>query len=571
MILNKGKKPILLIWSILLLFLGFPQSTFASGELTVTTNTLNVRSGPGLEHDVVGQVSKSEVYQVLEEKKDWYKISFDNNKTGWVASWLVEYKKSTGKAKLVEAKSNNVNVRSGPGTSFQVISQINPEQNFPIVSQEGDWIQILMNQQKKGWVANWVVNISSGERSKATSIHEKVKVQADILNVRKQPDTSSSVIGKLSKGEEIEVIAVQNGWYNIRFGQDTGWVAGDYVTPSTGTTTQKKATNTKNRQVQVISKTLNVRSSSSLDAKVIDQLSEGDQGTVLVEQGDWLHISYGDKKGWVANWLVTDISSSLKNKPKIRILNQGTNIRSGAGTNHKVIYRAADGEQFEVVSTQGDWFEILLKDGTKGYVAGWIVSTEGIPSVERNTLLSYLKGKRVVIDPGHGGKDSGAIGSHFDTLEKILNLEVSNLLKTKFEAAGAKVSLTRTTDRFISLQNRVSHSSSEKADVFLSIHHNTHENSKINGTITYFYSNGDDRQLANTIQKELVKSNGLKDLKARQGNFYVLRENPQLAVLIELGFLTNYNDELTVKTSKFQENSSNGILHGVAKYFKEKR
>ncbi|WP_025028389.1 SH3 domain-containing protein [Caldalkalibacillus mannanilyticus] len=505
MILTFRKHPLFLVCCFLLLLLGGSQSVYASGELTVKSNVLNVRSGPGLEHKIIGQISQSEVYRVEEEKQDWYKISLDKNQSGWVASWLVDYKKSSGTTKLVEATSNQINVRSGPGTDFKVVTQIKPKQTFPLLKQEGDWIQIQLNGNEKGWVAGWLVTTSEGERSSATQVREKVKVQASVLNVRSKPDTSSSILGKLEQGTEIEVIEAQKGWYKIKFNQEFGWIAGEFVTPA------------------------------------------NESSPAVAKQ-----------------------QSPLKNQPKVTILNQGTNIRKGPGTNHEVVSRANQGDTFDVVSTSGEWFEIQLQDGSKGFVAGWIVSTEGISSVDKHTLLSYLKGKKIVIDAGHGGKDSGATGSHFDTLEKIVNLEVSNLLKSKFEAAEASVTMTRSTDRFISLQQRVTVSTSEKADVFLSIHHNTNENSKVNGTITYFYSNGQDRVLANTIQKELVKNNGLQDLKARQGNFYVLRENPQLAVLIELGFLTNYNDELTIRTTKFQENSATGILHGVAKYFKDK-
>jgi N-acetylmuramoyl-L-alanine amidase len=549
-----------------------PISAQAIGELTVNPTTLNVRAGAGLEHKVIGQISQGEAYQILKEKNNWYQIKLKNNENGWVASWLVEFSSASGSTRLVEAKVNGLNVRSGPSTSFQTITQIHSEQTFPFIKAEGDWVQIKLNKDEKGWVASWLVTIEKGQQEQATKVHEKATVQATVLNVRSGPDTSFNTIGKLYKGEGIDILEVKDGWYKIGLKQNFGWVAGDYIDQSVAdeSKTIDETSKGKKKQVQVATSTLNVRSSSALDSDVMDQLSKGALVDVIGEDGDWLEISHNGKKGWIAKWLVTDVTLQVTNQPKVTILNDGTNLRNGPATSFGIVTRANQGDSFNVVATEGDWFQVLLEDGSKAYIAGWIVSTEGLPSVERQGLTKYLKGRKIVIDSGHGGKDSGASGSHFNTLEKIVNLEVSNLLKSKFEAAGAQVVMTRTSNRFLTLQQRVDVSILEKADVFLSIHHNTNDNPKINGTITYFFSNGEDRKLANVVQQELVKSNGLKDLKARKGNFFVLRENPQLSILIELGFLTNYNDELTIRTNKFKENSSTGILHGVAKYFKDK-
>jgi N-acetylmuramoyl-L-alanine amidase len=567
------KQPLFLILAalfVVFVLFGSSPAVYAMGEITVEANILNVRSGPGLDYKVVGQISKSETYQVLEEKNSWYKVRLNNDQDGWVASWLVQIEKETGSIKQVESTVNPLNVRSGPGTSFQVITQVRPEQTFPFVKEEGDWIQIELNDKEKGWVAKWLITFKEADVKEVSQVRKTATVQVPILNVRSGPDTSNSVIGKLTSGEKIEIIEIKKGWYKISFNQGEGWVASDFVN-QTGSSTKVPTSGSPNQQkVKVSATILNVRSSSSLNADVIDKLSQGEVIDVIRQDGEWLEVSYQGKQGWIANWLVEEVNHSLINQPKITILNEGTNTRSGPGLDFGVVSRVNQGDTFDVIGTEGEWFQIALDDGKTAYVAGWIVSAEGVPNVERQTINTYLKGKKIVIDPGHGGKDNGATGSHFKTIEKVVNLQLSSLLKAKFEAAGSTVAMTRTSDRFVSLQNRVDISINEKSDIFLSIHHNTHHNTNINGTITYFYTDKEDRKLANIIQGELIKNNGLNDLKARKGNFFVLRENPRLGVLIELGFLTNYNDELTIRQNKFQENSANGILHGVAKYFKDK-
>jgi N-acetylmuramoyl-L-alanine amidase len=567
------KHPLFLILAaffVVFALFGSSQAIYAMGEITVEANILNVRSGPGLDYKVIGQISNSETYRVLEEKNSWYKIRINSDQDGWVASWLVQIEKTTGSIKQVESTVNPLNVRSGPGTSFQVITQVRPEQTFPFVKEEGDWIQIELNDQEKGWVAKWLIKIKEADVKEVSQVRETATVQVPILNVRSGPNTSYSVIGKLTSGEKIEIIEVKQGWYKISFNLGDGWVASDYVDEKGTASEAPTSESPDKKKVKVSATILNVRSSSSLDADVIDKLSQGDVIEVIRQDGEWFEISYQGKQGWVANWLVEEVNHSLISQPTITILNAGTNLRSGPGLDFGVVSRVDQGDTFAVIGTEGEWFQIVLDDGKTAFVAGWIVSAEGVPNVERQTIQTYLKGKKIVIDPGHGGKDNGATGSHFKTIEKVVNLQLSSLLKAKFEAAGSTVAMTRTSDRFVSLQNRVDLSINEKSDIFLSIHHNTHHNTKINGTITYFYTDKEDRKLANLIQGELIKNNGLNDLKARKGNFFVLRENPRLGVLIELGFLTNYNDELTIRQNKFQENSANGILHGVAKYFKDK-
>lgn len=129
--------------------------------------------------------------------------------------------------------------------------------------------------------------------------------------------------------------------------------------------------------------------------------------------------------------------------------------------------------------------------------------------------------------------------------------------------------LTRRDDRYLTLQSRVDQAIVHQADAFISVHHNSHENHMINGVITFFYTNGNDRALAHYIQQEVVKQTGRQDLKARRGNYYVLRQNPQLAILCELGFLSNYGEEMVIRSNDFQEKAAEGIFRGIIKYFQQ--
>jgi len=506
--INKKKIILMVIWLFLLIITNTQMVVEANSTATVKVDILNIRSGPGIEYEVKSKAKRGDKFAILEEKESWVKLKLTDSE-GWVASWLIEKNQasenssSTKQSKTIESKVSNLNVRSGPSTTFAIVDKIQPDTYYSILDVEGDWIKIQLSQNKSGWVANWLIKETIETPSVETTERDKVIIEATILNVRSTPSTSSSIIDKLKKGDVVEVLDIKDGWYQINKQNNKGWIASQYAS-SASNSTQEKSPNNSNEV--------------------------------------------------------------MANTPTVTILNPGTNLREGPSTSYKVVARADEGEQFPIIDTTGDWYQIKLANGNKAYIAGWIVSVKGIDSNISHGLSNVLNGKTIVLDAGHGGNDQGATGTHFRSVEKDLNLSIANLLKKKLEAAGANVVMTRSTDIKIPLQGRVDIAIYKSADAFISIHHNTNSNTSISGTITYYYTNTD-KKLASIIQKELIKKNQLKDLKARYGNYFVLRENPKLAILVELAFISNYSDELKARSKQFQESSAEGLFEGIIKYF----
>lgn len=471
-----------------------PQSTaYAHPQTVINTDVLNVRGGPGLNYSVISKVTRGETFSVIQEQEDWIEIRLSDNESGWVAREYTELNQEEP-IPLVRSRIDGLNVRSGPSTTFPVVQTMTLQDAYPLVETEGDWLEIRLAENVTGWVATWLTTTTQESKSYATRSVTQVTIATPILNVRSGPGVDNQQIGQLQNGDIVTVLEVKDNWYKIEYNGSVGWVASEYATRVNST----------------------------------DEI------------------------------------------PKVQIIEPETNLRSGPGTNHGIVTTAQVGEQFPIVSTVGDWYKIELSSGKQAYVAGWIVTVKGMNPIMKPKMNTFLKGKVIVIDPGHGGKDVGATGTHFKTNEKDLNLKVSKLLKKKLESAGASVILTRDRDVKIPLLDRVYISHKNKADMFISVHHNTHENSRISGTITYYYAGTNDKDLAVMIQKELVKNIQLKDRDARQGDYYVLRENAQLAVIVEIGFLTNYEDELKLRTARFQEKSAEGIFQGVIKYYQKK-
>ncbi len=185
--------------------------------------------------------------------------------------------------------------------------------------------------------------------------------------------------------------------------------------------------------------------------------------------------------------------------------------------------------------------------------------------------------KVIVIDAGHGGSDSGARG-HYGTLEKDVTLYVALRVQKLLTDAGAKVIMTRTTDKDVAsaqasnsreLQARVDVCPPD-TDIFISIHCNAFSNPNSNGMETYYYSGSpQSRSLAVLLNEELAKHGGRHNRGVRTANFYVLRHNPHVASLVELAFITNYEEENLLSDDDYQDAMAIAIVNAVKRYFNE--
>src|SRR5699024_4678513 len=109
-----------------------------------------------------------------------------------------------------------------------------------------------------------------------------------------------------------------------------------------------------------------------------------------------------------------------------KVINEGTNIRSGPGTQFEPVGTVQAGESYSVIKTEGDWYQIRLKDNSTAYIASWVVQNESTDIANLHPLTgNEARGKLIVIDPGHGGTDSGAVGTTYKTFEKEVNLQVA--------------------------------------------------------------------------------------------------------------------------------------------------
>ncbi len=176
---------------------------------------------------------------------------------------------------------------------------------------------------------------------------------------------------------------------------------------------------------------------------------------------------------------------------------------------------------------------------------------------------SSLRGMTIVVDAGHGGKDTGARGRA--SQEKAHTLDISRRLRNNLQARGANVLMTRDSDNFISLQGRVDFANQRRADLFVSVHINASVNKNSGGTETFYYTSIS-QSLAREVQKELSKATGRLNRGIAQRRFYVVRHTWMPSVLTETAFISNSKEEALLRDPNYRERVARGIGQGISNY-----
>jgi N-acetylmuramoyl-L-alanine amidase len=180
----------------------------------------------------------------------------------------------------------------------------------------------------------------------------------------------------------------------------------------------------------------------------------------------------------------------------------------------------------------------------------------------------YPKGRIVVVvDPGHGGQDVGAIGIN-GLREKNVILPIGLDLAEILKRQGIQVVLTRSRDVFIDLAPRVAIANRAKARAFVSVHANSAGgNSSANGLETYYY-NSNSVKLAQTVHRSILQRISIRDRGVRRARFYVIRHTTMPAILVEVGFVTGSQDGRNLASSNYRRKMAEAIAYGVIQYFK---
>lgn len=178
-----------------------------------------------------------------------------------------------------------------------------------------------------------------------------------------------------------------------------------------------------------------------------------------------------------------------------------------------------------------------------------------------------LRDVLVMIDPGHGGKDPGAVGIG-GLQEKQVILPISQEVARILRQNNVNVQMTRDTDYFVSLQGRTQLANRAGADLFVSIHANAISLSRpdVNGLEVFYFQSAKSRSLSQTIHRSILSQIRMRDRGVKTARFYVLRNTAMPSALVEVGFVTGREDAPNLSSPDFRDRMAQAIADGILEY-----
>lgn len=442
-----------------------------------------------------------------------------------------------------------------PDNSSDIITKLNLNQKLEIIENKDEWYKVVVevdDNKLTGWVESYFVN---------RQIKAYVVTNTDSVNIRKGASTNYEVIGQVNKDTELEYVRTYHSWHQVKYKDEYGYVANwlsDIVSRN-------------DQSIYFLYDNVRIRNKPTIiDSSILGVGKMNKAYTFLGKKDGWVKLQLSNGQvGYVAGWLVTyedNFSTNLEGLKSKRVIGSSLRLRSGSSINNDILDIIDNGKLVRILESKGDWDKIISDSGRVGYVHNSYLED-----------IKSLEGKVILIDPGHGGKDGGATPysnkkGFSDYYEKDYNLIVSYLLKNELEKLGVNIIMTRTSDIYVSPEDRALISDTIKPDIFLSIHHNSITDDRYFGTSTYYNTsdnaNGSKgRELALSIYRNVSSMEGIEYNGVWDKTFKVLRTQDQVAALIEVGFISNKCEEVNITSPSFRERLVSQITRGIEDYF----
>ena len=333
---------------------GIEVASISKGQVVNVTSTLRIRESASTNSSVLGTMRNGSTFDIISKSGSWYQIKY-NGITGYVHG---DYVKEIAASSSISTKgkvynvSTNLRVRSGASTSSSILGYLNNNTEVNIVGSEGEWYKIQYNSGY-GYVSKEYIttnlNSTNNTGNSGSSEVEVNKtgyvynVSSGGLRVRKEPSTSSTVLGTLYSGNSVNIVGETGSWYKIKYNSSYAYVHKDYITetkPSSGSssnTGNSSSTTDSNNSSQTmnavgivtnVSSNLRVRKQPSSDAVVLGYLLNNESVNITGKEGNWYKINFKGSVGYVSADYIK-ISTGSDNT-------SGSNSSTGSNSNTSV-------------------------------------------------------------------------------------------------------------------------------------------------------------------------------------------------------------------------------------------
>ena len=204
-------------------------------------------------------------------------------------------------------------------------------------------------------------------------------VTASVLNIRSGAGTNYSVITKAYKGESVDILDTNNGWYKVKLSNGKiGWASSDYINRTSNSNNNSQNGTVISGYGKVTASALNVRSGAGTNYSVVTKAYQGDKVELLESSNGWYKIKLSNGKvGWASSDYITKVNDSSNNNSQNgtaisgygKVTASALNVRSGAGTSYSVVTKAYQGDKVELLESLNGWYKIKLSNGKVGWAS----------------------------------------------------------------------------------------------------------------------------------------------------------------------------------------------------------
>jgi len=540
-----------------------------------------IRKGALTSYPIAEKLTANEDLRIIDtffnqNNEFWVRVQSSNNVTGWIYSEdFIKVPKLNTTYYLNQAGI----VRSGALDSYRQLASLTNGSAIYVIdtfinNNKELWYRVKLESGETGWIN------ATSVTSKIIYINKSLIVGTNDTYARKGAMYQYTKVAKLPYNTSVKVlyefINNQNQhWYNVQLTNGTkAWIPKAELFSSLA---DRQFVYPINPNVLHNSAT----SSSGYNTKV----QAGEQLLYLWSHNEWINVENSKGvRGWIIKAETREFIPNILQNPTISKSGNATTLTWNKSQNFSIGNNLLSNGVVQLTGSQ--LYTVLpsqsisgLKSITASSTAITLTPQSGYMIQARNNSSQIqvkvmpvgLAGKKIIIDAGHGDNDPGAIGPT-NLREKDVTLDVAKKLKSELERQGAVVTLTRSNDTFLTLEQRTKIANSSDSDAFISIHANASVSTSARGTETYYntaYNFNGPRSsiLAKYIQDSLVDRINTYDRGTKTANFYVIKNNELPSALVELAFISNPTEESMLKNDVVRGQAAVGIAEGLKKYF----
>lgn len=537
-------------------------TTQAATSTGVTTENLNVRVTSHRSATIVTTLKKGTEVKYAVHNSSWAKV-YLNGKTYYAAKAYIAPQLTESNVDQTNGYTNRDLKLFAERNQGSKVQKVLPKHTAVVSSKYNSSWSIVYIGNETYYTPTWGIT----EGTLDSDVEKKDGYANRELKLFAERNQRSAVKKVLPVNTAIVSSKYNSSWSIVYLGSETYYTPTAWISTSKTPTEPPTTTEPNDGLTQgYANRTVNLFGKTHQSSEVLMVLPRYTAVSYKAYNSSWSTVQIGSKVYYTASsWLTKGKAPAAPEaapKGTVYINTPGDvlNVRSKASLDSNVVGQLKHASAVLHYGTVNGFHKIKF-NGQDAYISSAFVMTSK-PSTSTGTVI--------VLDPGHGGKDPGATNGSL--YEKTIVLDVTKRVEAYLRSKyNYTVRLTRSTDVYLTLDQRVAAAKSLRGDLFVSVHVNAAGSSAAKGVETYYSSrsahSARSRVLASNIQSNLTgKMSGMSNRGVKTANYYVITYNTMPSALVELGFISSPTDLTYLRSNTSRQQMAEGVAEGIAKY-----